>query len=396
MADDKVFKPEVLEPEDPNEDVISVFGNASQTKYSPTDKDTEKPETETPRQTPQEYIASEVISKTFDTQSRRILGSFVFGETGAMRIGNYEAGVSGDINISPNGIVARNSSGETTFALDGETGDATFKGTVAAGSVITGYLAVGGAADDINGNATTINGGKITTGTITANKLSVSTLSAINANLGTITAGSITGVTITGSTIQTSTGSSRIELTSSPVRFRMLDTGNERVVIQADGVQIYGSAPIKFRPTGSSTDIGYIGATSDTYLIGTSNADTVYIANTKTGGDISLVAQDELRLSGNDIKLNGVSKSAIVPYREKYLSLYCVEAPEVWFFDFAKDIDSIDPRFLEVTEGDIKTLTTDDGEKLVFRRRRGFGSHRFEERTKEEFDANNKLWSLKK
>jgi len=123
----------------------------------------------------------------------------------------------------------------------------------------TGYIAVGGAAGDVNSGATTISGTKITAssitgtqiaagtitasniaastitaneiasnaitsakinagavttaklaagavtaneisaGAVTASKISVTTLSAINADLGTITAGSITGVTITSS-----------------------------------------------------------------------------------------------------------------------------------------------------------------------------------------------------
>lgn len=186
--------------------------------YSPE----EIPETKFPLR----MIAVETIGQALDTQSKRILGNFVFGRMGAMQIGKYAAGVSGDIKISPNGIVGRDSSGTTTFSVDGTTGNATFKGTVAAGSIVTGYIAVGGAAGDVNAgsttisggkittnsiaadrivagtfvatggaagdvnnNATTISGGKITTGSITADRMNVSSLSAISANLGSVVVG---------------------------------------------------------------------------------------------------------------------------------------------------------------------------------------------------------------
>lgn len=51
--------------------------------------------------------------------------------------------MSGDIKISPSGIVARNTSGLTTFAIDGETGNATFAGELQSGSLITGQITVG-------------------------------------------------------------------------------------------------------------------------------------------------------------------------------------------------------------------------------------------------------------
>ena len=63
--------------------------------------------------------------------------------SGALQIGKYESGVSGDLRISPNGIVARNSSGMTTFALDGDTGSAVFMGEIQAGAIITGLVSVG-------------------------------------------------------------------------------------------------------------------------------------------------------------------------------------------------------------------------------------------------------------
>lgn len=82
-------------------------------------------------------IAQETIGKALNTKSKKILGDFQFTEQGAISIGKYTHGVSGDVKISPNGIVAKNSSGNTTFALDGDTGNATFSGTIQAGGDVT-------------------------------------------------------------------------------------------------------------------------------------------------------------------------------------------------------------------------------------------------------------------
>lgn len=81
-------------------------------------------------------IIRDVINANLDTQAAQILGAFEFAASGAIQIGTYSAGVTGDIRISPNGIVARNKDNVTTFSIDGEDGSATFLGTVAAGAII--------------------------------------------------------------------------------------------------------------------------------------------------------------------------------------------------------------------------------------------------------------------
>lgn len=177
---------------------------------------------------PRPSVASKVISSNLNTQSRKILGAFSFGRVGAIQIGSYQSGASGDIRISPNGIVGRNSSGSTTFSIDGTTGNATFMGTLAAGSIIASSVTVDWAqitnVEVENADIVSLNADKITAGTlsadrigaasITASKLSVSTLSAITANIGAITSGSITGVTITGGTVRTAASGARIQLDS--------------------------------------------------------------------------------------------------------------------------------------------------------------------------------------
>lgn len=101
-------------------------------------------------------VAYEVISLALNTKSRKILGEFEFTQSGAIQVGKYENGVSGDLKISPNGIVARNESGTTTFSIDGTTGDAVFKGTIQAGSVVTGIVAVGDNNVVIDGDSKSI------------------------------------------------------------------------------------------------------------------------------------------------------------------------------------------------------------------------------------------------
>ena len=96
-------------------------------------------------------LITDLINARLDTSAKQILDAFTFGTSGAIQIGTYVNGTSGDIRISPNGIVGRDSSGANTFTIDGTTGNATFKGEVAAGSVIS--------AD--------ISADRITTGTLT-------------------------------------------------------------------------------------------------------------------------------------------------------------------------------------------------------------------------------------
>lgn len=87
---------------------------------------------------PSPPIAIDVIGTSLDTQQRKILGAFTFGQVGALKVGTYSFGVSGEVDISPNGITATNVNGITTFSIDGTTGDATFLGTLQAGTLIAG------------------------------------------------------------------------------------------------------------------------------------------------------------------------------------------------------------------------------------------------------------------
>lgn len=98
---------------------------------------------ETPeKQFPQKMVAKELFSTAINTISKKILKVFEFAKSGAIQIGEYIHGLSGEIKISPDGIVAKNKDGNTTFALDGTTGDAIFSGDVRAGTFTTDYFNV--------------------------------------------------------------------------------------------------------------------------------------------------------------------------------------------------------------------------------------------------------------
>lgn len=137
MADEKVYTPQVVEdmpfPQD-GETELATTQSTSNNTYSPKEiKDTP---------IPRKVIAHETIASSLNTKSRKILQEYQFTEHGAIQIGKYENGVSGDIRITPSGITARDTAGNTTVGIDGETGDSTFKGVVQAGSFIAGGGAV--------------------------------------------------------------------------------------------------------------------------------------------------------------------------------------------------------------------------------------------------------------
>jgi hypothetical protein len=137
---DRVFYPETILstpiPETIAEETVASGVSSSATVSAPVSVAVKFP----PRQT-----AKELLSSALNTRSKKILADFSFGVLGAISIGEYSFGVSGDVRITPNGITARNVNGDTTFSLDGTSGDAVFAGTIQAGSVIAGIVEVTGA-----------------------------------------------------------------------------------------------------------------------------------------------------------------------------------------------------------------------------------------------------------
>ena len=103
-------------------------------------KDAYFPQTISDRPLPRPVTASEVIGQALNTQSKKILGDFRFTQSGALSIGNYVEGVTGDVRLTPLGITARNKEGQTTFLLDAITGDAIFKGKITKYKILGIYL----------------------------------------------------------------------------------------------------------------------------------------------------------------------------------------------------------------------------------------------------------------
>lgn len=148
MAGIKVYSPTIIaEASFPTEDSALVTQNADASNSGQVYQSKETPE----QSFPTLKIATELLSSAINTRSKKILQTFEFTQSGALQIGKYENGVSGDLKLSPAGIVARNSSGITTFAIDGDTGDAFFLGTLQAGTLVGGAVAVGDGSILIDG-----------------------------------------------------------------------------------------------------------------------------------------------------------------------------------------------------------------------------------------------------
>jgi len=139
MADEVVLRPQEI-PEQPfpgeGEEVVPG-GEAS------AGEGVESPNRISNKGFPQKRVAVELISVTLNTRSKKILAEYQFTESGAIQIGKFVVGVSGDIRISPGGIVARDKAGNVTFSLEGDEGSAVFKGEVKAGSLVSGEVIVG-------------------------------------------------------------------------------------------------------------------------------------------------------------------------------------------------------------------------------------------------------------
>lgn len=144
MADQelKVYTPQVVEETPfPQEGIVDFgtsqpsSGKGQATSYGPT--------TTADQTFPTKRIAVELLSSALNTRTKRILQEFQFTQTGALQIGVFETGISGDLRISPNGIVGRDATGFETIAIDATTGDVVITGTFRSRSIISGDIAVG-------------------------------------------------------------------------------------------------------------------------------------------------------------------------------------------------------------------------------------------------------------
>lgn len=138
-TDDKIYYPQTIDNEPfPNQVEEASFAS-SQTTGNQT-LSTQKIDNQP---LPTKRVAVELLSSALNTRTHKILVEFEFTEHGAISVGKYENGVSGDLRLTPNGLVARNKDGTVTIGIDGTTGDAIFSGTIQAGTLIGGQVAVG-------------------------------------------------------------------------------------------------------------------------------------------------------------------------------------------------------------------------------------------------------------
>jgi len=173
MANDQIYTPEVIQENPyPNQDtvveMVTTESSNKTTQQYGASKISVNP-------FPTSRIATELLSTKLNTKTRQILGSFTFTPSGALQIGNYQEGEHGDVRILPTGIIARNTLGDTTFALDGETGDATFLGTLQSGTILSNGVIQGGEiiggviqGGEIIGSNLTLGGENNGEGTMTA------------------------------------------------------------------------------------------------------------------------------------------------------------------------------------------------------------------------------------
>lgn len=149
MADDlKIYTPTETSDAPFPEEGEATFGTTQQSaggNFSPkTTQDASFPD---PR------VAHELLSSAINTRSKKIMQELTLTEFGGIRIGKYQPGVSGEVVITGGGAVAKNSLGDETFVLDGESGDAIFAGTIQTGAVIAGRVIVGNNTWVIDGDA---------------------------------------------------------------------------------------------------------------------------------------------------------------------------------------------------------------------------------------------------
>lgn len=293
----------------------------------------------------------------------------------------------------------------------------------------------------------------IQTGTLNASVVSVTNLNATNITTGTLKVGGAsqpTELTVANSTTggagttvgflnwKTSAGTLKGKIwadTSGYMGYNAIGgrhyfytNDNENVVIQ-DGVQTIFQNGVSCRgafnvTSGNDARIAggflYFATSATTQSIYGGNANRLeYNANTyhylNIGGNLRLRLSDAgltlyngyLYQPDSHVILHGAVtstlpatsgtlKNAIVPTSKGFNALACIESPEVWFMDFIKDRNSLDPMFEEVTESPYHYVKCEDGGYQVWGRRKGFRDTRFESKTEDEFRANERFLNLNK
>lgn len=144
MAEEKLYTPEVISDAPfPNREAVSYSESSSESggTYSNTTINEKTP--------PKKRVAVELLSTALNTRSKKILQEFQLEQSGGIKVGDFKEGTTGEMAITPNGLTAKDTAGLTTFAIDGLSGDAYFKGTIQAGSLVSGTLYLGSEAGSV-------------------------------------------------------------------------------------------------------------------------------------------------------------------------------------------------------------------------------------------------------
>lgn len=378
--------PDVLFPQDTAQSA-NTSQAASEGVYGPT--------TTSDTVFPTPNIASEVIGDTMNTTSKKILQEFQFTQSGAIQVGEFEPGVSGDLRFSPDGLVARDNQGDVTVAIDGETGNAFFKGIISALSVISGQISLGGAGNG-DGFLKIFNdkGDQAAQGDSTG--FTVYDLDSFNffSSSANQKFGSLGADTSSNITLSAAVGVG-FKVIASGATFQ-LGSSNQGTMQVNGNFSVSGSFNVgSFSPSSIST--------------GDVNCSTLHVNGNRffmTDGDASIgnSAGDVLIFSGSAVK------TAIVPTTKGYKALYTNESPDVWFNDFVKAKKRKwwefwkktytiypDPLFLETIDKIWYVLPTVNNNIVqAWGKRKGFEETRFEEKTEEQFEKNNQFWSQAK
>jgi hypothetical protein len=262
-------------------------------------------------------VASQLVNISLNTQSRQILGNYVFGQLGAISIGKYVAGVSGNIKISPDGIVGTSKDdGLDSFTIDGTTGNATFKGTITAlagniggFTIASGYLWAGSGANTAGLSPTDY---PFWAGDTYANRATApfrvtpaGALIASNADIS----GSITSsdITVTDITVNVSSDGN-IGGSPGSTGMEILYNNASRVLVSGGGITLRNTRAIYMGET-TTTNFAKFGMDSDniTYFRTGPTTDELWIE------DHDLAPYMKFRLDANDHHLADFN-SYIVPF----------------------------------------------------------------------------------
>lgn len=341
---------------------------------------------------PTPQIASQVLGDTLNTTSKKILQEFTFTKTGALQMGDFQQGISGDLRIDEFGIVARNKGGDITISVDGDTGNAVFAGIISALSVISGQITLGGKGNG-NGFLKIFNdqGNQAAQGDETG--FTVYDLDSFNffstgadQKYGSLGADSASNITLSA---EVGVG---FKVIASGATFQ-LGASNQGTMQVNGNLSVSGSFNVgSFNPSSISLP-----------------ANALSIA----GNHLDLTADTIIGNDGSQVLIlnGGFLKTAIVPTTTGYKALYTNESPEVWFSDFCrvkkrkwwefwkpfKYVLYPDPLFLETVDKVWHAMpTTNDSIMQIWGKRKGFEEVRFEEKTIEQFEKNNAFWSQAK